>query len=186
MNEIQKKTGKKKQLLLGLFFGIIFGFLLQKGGATRYDVILGQLLLTDFTVVKIMLSAVVTGMIGIYILKGMGMVTLAPKPGSFGMSVIGGLLFGVGFALLGYCPGTISGAVGDGHLDAAIGGVAGIIIGSGLFAALYPKLSRGILKKGDFGTLTFPELLRVNGWFVVIPVIFIILFILYRLESSGL
>ena len=186
MNEINKKTSKNKQLLAGLFFGIIFGFLLQKGGATSYDVILGQLLLTDFTVVKIMLSAVVTGMLGVYVLKGMGMVTLTPKPGSFGMSVIGGLLFGVGFALLGYCPGTISGALGDGHLDAAIGGVAGIIIGSGLFAALYPKLSRGILKKGYFGTLTLPELLRVNSWFVVIPVALLILFILYRLEASGL
>ncbi len=186
MNEAKKKSSKGAQLIAGLFFGIIFGFLLQKGGATSYDVILGQLLLKDFTVVKIMLSAVVTGMIGVYVLKGLGMVSLLPKPGSFGMSVIGGLLFGVGFALLGYCPGTISGAVGDGHLDAALGGVGGILIGSGLFAALYPKLSRGILKKGYFGTLTFPEMLRVNAWFVVVPVTLLILFILYRLESSGL
>ena len=186
MRETKKETGKKKQLIAGLFFGIIFGFLLQKGGATSYDVILGQLLLEDFTVVKIMLSAVVTGMLGVYILKGLGMVSLEPKPGSFGTSVIGGLLFGVGFALLGYCPGTISGAVGDGHLDAAIGGVAGILIGSGLFATLYPKLARGILKKGDFGTITFPELFRTNAWFVVVPVTLLILFILYRLESSGL
>ncbi len=51
------------QLSIGLLTGILFGFLLQKGGVTRYDVIIGQLLLTDFTVVKIMLSAVVTGML---------------------------------------------------------------------------------------------------------------------------
>ena len=58
--------GKRTQLFWGFLFGIIFGFLLQKGGVTKYDVIIGQLLLTDFTVLKIMLTAVITGMIGIY------------------------------------------------------------------------------------------------------------------------
>jgi uncharacterized protein len=57
----------RRPLFFGLGFGILFGFLLHKGGATKYDVIVGQLLLTDFTVLKIMLSAVVTGMIGIYL-----------------------------------------------------------------------------------------------------------------------
>ena len=180
------QSGKKTQLWLGLSFGIIFGFLLQKGGATRYNIILGQLLLTDFTVVKIMLSAVITGMIGIYTMKSLGLVKLVPKPGSAGMSIIGGLIFGIGFAVLGYCPGTISGAVGDGQADAAIGGVAGILIGSGLFAALYPRLSRGILKKGFFGTVTLPELLKVNDWVVVAPAVIFLSIILYWIESAGL
>ena len=104
----------KKQLFLGLIFGVVFGFLLQKGGATRYEVILGQLLLTDFTVLKIMLTAVLVGMPGVYAMKEMGWVSLAPKSGSLGMNVIGGLIFGAGFALLGYCPGTIVGAIGSG------------------------------------------------------------------------
>ncbi|MBN1668164.1 MAG: hypothetical protein JW862_13820, partial [Anaerolineales bacterium] len=64
----------KPTLLWGLVFGVVFGFLLQKGGATKYDVIIGQLLLTDFTVLKIMLSAVLTGMIGIYAMKSLGWV----------------------------------------------------------------------------------------------------------------
>ena len=56
--------GKKNiQLMIGFSTGILFGFLLQKGGITKYDVIINQLLLTDFTVVKIMPSAVVTGML---------------------------------------------------------------------------------------------------------------------------
>jgi len=104
-------------LIWVLAFGIVFGFLLHKGGATEYDVILGQLLLTDFTVLKIMLSAVLTGMIGIYAMKSQGWVKLYPKAGSIGKSVIGGLIFGVGFAVLGCCPGTIAGAVGNGYLD---------------------------------------------------------------------
>ncbi len=95
----------KLQLLFGFITGIIFGFLLQKGGVGRYNVIINQLLLKDFTVLKIMLSAAVTGMIGIYFLKGRKLVELHPKSGSLGMTVVGGLIFGIGFAVLGYCPG---------------------------------------------------------------------------------
>jgi len=133
-------------LYSGLTFGLIFGFLLHKGGATKYDVILGQLLLSDFTVLKIMLAAVATGMIGVYFMKPQGWVKLSVKKGSFGMNVIGASIFGVGFAVLGYCPGTIAGAVGNGYLDSLIGGVAGIILGTWLFAILYPKLKDGIMK----------------------------------------
>ena len=86
------------------------------------------------------------------------------------MNIIGGLIFGVGSAILGYCPGTIAGAIGNGALDDLVGGLAGILIGSGLFAALYLRLSQGILQKGDFGDLTFPRLFKVNSWVVVIPV----------------
>ena len=182
-NNVKKS---KKPLIAGLIFGILFGFLLQKGGATKYDVIIGQLLLEDFTVLKIMLSAVVTGMIGIYFMKTMGWIELHPKPGSAGMSIIGGLLFGAGFAVLGYCPGTIAGAVGNGYMDAAAGGLIGIIIGAGLYAAVFSEIKDGILKKGYFGNITFPELFKVNHWFVVIPFCALIVLFLYWLESTGL
>lgn len=175
----------KAPLVWGLLFGIVFGFLLHKGGATKYDVILGQLLLTDFTVVKIMLSAVITGMLGIYAMKNLGWVKLSIKSGSLGMNVVGGLIFGVGFAVLGYCPGTIAGAVGNGYLDALVGGLAGIIVGSGLFAALYPRLKNGILAKGDFGDLTLPRLFKVNDWVVVVPVAIVLVLLLVGLELAG-
>ena len=173
------------QLIFGLVMGIIFGFLLQKGGAAKYDVIIGQLLLKDFTVIKIMLSAVVVGMIGIYAMREMGLAQLHPKPGSIGMTVIGALIFGVGFALLGYCPGTISAAIGQGNLDALLGGFIGILIGSGIFAHLYPGLD-GILKKGWFGEITLPELLKVNPWVVIIPLCLLIVIFFYWLEYVGL
>lgn len=191
MSEQRKKTKSITRqswspLAWGLIFGIVFGFLLQKGGATKYDVILGQLLLTDFTVVKIMLTAVLVGMIGIYAMKNLGWVELSVKSGSWGMNAIGGLIFGVGFALLGYCPGTIAGAIGNGYLDALVGGLAGIWIGTGLFAALYPRLRTGILAKGDFGDLTLPKLFKVNDFVVVIPVAVLILSLLIWLETAGL
>jgi hypothetical protein len=177
---------KKVQLTLGLVSGILFGFLLQKGGATSYDVILGQLLLTDFTVIKIMLSAVIAGMIGVHFLKSIGLAQLHPKPGSLGISLIGALFFGIGFATLGYCPGTIAGAVGQGSLDALFGGVIGILIGAGLLAALYPKLQGSIMKKGDFGDLTLPRLLGVNHWIIVIPVAAGLIALLVWMERAGL
>jgi len=176
----------RSSLAWGFLFGIVFGFLLQKGGVTKYDVIIGQLLLEDFTVIKIMLSAVVTGMIGIHLLKSLGWVQLKPKSGSWGKNAVGGLIFGLGFALLGYCPGTIAGAIGNGYLDALTGGLAGILLGSGLFAAAYPKLRDGILRKGDFGDLTLPQILKVNDWTVVVPMSGLLILLLYLMELAGL
>ncbi|MFO8147129.1 MAG: YeeE/YedE thiosulfate transporter family protein [Gillisia sp.] len=191
--ETKKQESKAKQdpeedrrsLFFGLGFGIIFGFLLHKGGATKYDVIVGQLLLTDYTVLKIMLSAVVTGMIGVYFMKSLGWIKLTIKSGSVGMNVIGALIFGVGFAVLGYCPGTIAGAVGNGYLDAITGGVAGIVLGTWIFAVMYPKLKDGILKKGDFGDITIPRLLKVNDWVVVVPATMLIILMLVWIEKAG-
>ncbi len=173
------------QLLLGLVAGVAFGFLLQKGGVTDYDVILGQLLLTDFTVIKIMAAAVVTGTLGVHALRSLGLARLHPKPGSLGSSLVGGLIFGVGFGVLGYCPGTVAGAVGQGHLDALFGGVVGILLGAWLFAVLYPRLQRRVLAWGDFGELTFPGLFRVNPWAVAVPVAALATAALWALEGAG-
>jgi hypothetical protein len=177
---------KGLQLCLGLLIGIIFGFLLQKGGVTKYDVIIGQLLLQDFTVVKIMLSAVVTGMIGVHLLKSLKVARLHLKSGSLGQNVIGGLIFGVGFGILGYCPGTVAGAAGQGALDAIFGGIVGMLIGAGLFAALFPKLQKRILKIGYFGELSLPQLLKVNAWLVIIVVCAAMIVLLFTIEKAGL
>jgi hypothetical protein len=158
---------KNAQIVLGLLFGIVFGFLLQKGGATDYNVIIGQLLLTNFTVVKLMLSAVIVGMIGFHLLKSFGYVQLHAAEGSIGANVIGGLIFGVGFGLLGYCPGTVAGAVGTGALDALFGGIVGLLIGAGFFAEMYPRLRSSILAWGKFPAITVPEFLHLNQWIVI-------------------
>ena len=179
-------TKKGLQLCLGLLIGIVFGFLLQKGGATRYDVIIGQLLLQDFTVVKIMLSAVVTGMIGVHLLKSLKMARLHLKSGSLGQNVIGGLIFGIGFGLLGYCPGTVAGAAGQGSLDAIFGGIVGMLIGAGIFAAIFPKLQKRILGIGYFGELSLPQLLKINAWLVIMIVCAAIVALLFVMEKSGL
>jgi len=180
------RKNRRARLTQGFLAGLVFGVLLEKGGVGNYDVILGQLLLTDYTVLKIMLSAVVTGMLGVHAMKSLGWVSLHPKPGSFGTSIVGGLIFGVAFAVGGFCPGTAAAAVGSGHLDALFGGLAGMIVGSALFAAAYPELKKSILDTGHFGRVRLPELLKVNDWVVVLPVAIAIVGLLWWLETAGL
>jgi hypothetical protein len=173
------------QLLFGFFAGTVFGFLLHKGGVTQFNTIIGQLKLQDWTVVKIMLTAIVVGSIGIHLMALFGIVHLHPKPGSVGTTIIGGLIFGIGFAIFGYCPGTVAGAIGQGSLDALIAGIPGILIGSGLFIYLYPILEKRILSKGTFPVLTFHELFKVNQWIVIVPTVLILLVLLFLIEVNG-
>lgn len=186
MNQKELHTNKKAQVVLGLLFGIVFGFLLQKGGATSYDVIMGQLLLTDFTVLKIMASAVAVGLVGFFLLTRSGYARRHVKEGSVGSNVVGGLIFGLGFGLLGYCPGTVAGAVGQGALDALFGGFIGLIIGAGLFAGAYPYLNKKILNYGRIQKETVHELLGIPEWLAVLAGCIGIVVFLYLLEMAGL
>jgi len=180
------RKSRSAQVVLGLFTGILFGFLLQKGGATQYDVIEGQLLLTDFTVMKLMLSAVIAGMILFQILRHLGYANSHAAHGTLGANVTGGLIFGAGFALLGYCPGTVAGAVGTGALDALIGGMLGMLIGAGLFADSYPRLKNGILARGPFPAVTVPEFLRLKPWVAILVLEAGMIGFLLLLEYAGL
>lgn len=178
------RSNRRVQLALGLIFGACFGFLLQKGGVTRYSVILGQLLLEDWTVLKVMLTAVIVGSVGVHILIAMGLATGHRKSASFGKVVVGGLIFGLGFGLLGYCPGTGMGAVGQGSLD-AIAGVLGMILGAASFAAVYPKVKDGLLRKGSFGEMTLADLLHVPVWLAVTCTVAVVLAALLLIEKLG-
>ena len=111
-------AGLDPNMVYGLVTGLLFGFLLQRGRVIRYDKQLGALRVQDFTILKFMLSSIVVAMVGVYLLLDMGMVKLSIKPMIAGGVVVGGLLFGVGWGLLGYCPGTSVAAVGEGRLDA--------------------------------------------------------------------
>jgi hypothetical protein len=123
------------------------------------------------TVAKVMLTAIVVGMIGVFTLHHFGKVNLHLKPTRIGANVIGGLLFGAGFALLGYCPGTVAVALGQGSWDALFG-MAGLVAGSWIFAELSGWSKRTVEKWGDLGKVLLPDLLRIpRGVFVVILVV---------------
>lgn len=179
---VQQEFSPRK-LLLGAFFGVFFGFLLQKGGVAKYPVLLGALLLEDFTVMKVMLTAIVVGSVGIFSLHALGLVKLHIKPTRYAANIIGGLLFGVGFALLGYCPGTGAAALGQGNWD-AIAGVLGLMAGSYLFAECSAWLENSVVKWGDRGKLMLPELVhlkRSTFLLIWIPVLIVVLWALDRL-----
>jgi hypothetical protein len=123
-------------------------------------------------------------MIGIYLLRIPGLARLHTWSGSFGSTVIGGLIFGIGFAILGYCPGTLAGAAGQGSLDALIGGVPGMVIGAGIYAAIYPILEGRVLKLGEFDKETIPQVFGFRPWPVIAVVTLLILVIFAVLELT--
>jgi uncharacterized protein len=172
-------------LLYGLITGILFGFLLQKGRVLRYDKQLGALRLLDMTIIKFMLSSILVGMVGIYFLKDLGLVKLSVKGTELGPNILGGLIFGMGWAILGYCPGTAVGAVGEGRWD-ALWGIAGMLVGAAVFAEVFPALKATVLTWGNLGKLTLPQLLGLNHWIVIILFIIGSLILFRFLEKNGL
>ncbi|MEN6516881.1 MAG: YeeE/YedE thiosulfate transporter family protein [Methanospirillum sp.] len=177
------RQNRPLQTGLGLAFGIVFGFLLERGGATEHAVIWGQLLLYDFTVVKIMASAVLVGMIGFALLRSFGLAEPHVADPSLGTQLAGGLVFG----LLGLCPGTMAGAIGRGSIDALVGGAVGLVIGTGLFATVYPRVGPWGARTGRLPWRTVADLLGgVNPWVAVVPVAILILVVLGVIEYLGL
>jgi uncharacterized protein len=165
------EDGVMNELGLGLITGFLFGFLLQKGRVLRFEKQVGAMLLKDMTILKFMLSAILVGLVGIYLLKGMGVIQLSHKPMNVGAVVLGGLLFGGGWAIMGYCPGTSIGALGEGRWHALFA-VLGMVAGAALYAELYPALSSTLLAWKDFGRIGVPETLGVSPW-VVIPLFWV-------------
>ena len=178
-------------LVLGLGTGIVFGFLLQRAGVTRYQVILGQFLWKNHTVLKTMLTAVVVGAVGIYAMLSFpslfGAVPLHVKATVVAANLLGGVIFGVGMALLGYCPGTGVAAIGEGSRH-AIFGFLGMLFGAAAFAEVYPLISSSLMKAGDLGKIRFPELMGASPWILigVLAVVAICLFVfLSRTEKAN-
>lgn len=180
------QQNKRIQPFIALAAGLVFGIFLEKSGVAYYDVILGQLLLRDFTVLKVMLSAVLVGMVGVHVIVGLKQADFHIKPFLLGGTVPGAALFGIGFALLGYCPGTIIAGTGHGALDAGLVGIPGILLGSAAYAWSFPWLREKFLKRGYLGPVRLPEVLKLPEWLVVVLVGLVILVLLFSLERAGL
>jgi uncharacterized membrane protein YedE/YeeE len=152
-----------ERLLLGLVTGVVFGVLLQKGQVAKFAVIVGQFLLRDWTVVKIMGTAVVVGSVGVCALVASGQAGLHVKPFLLGGVLAGGVCFGVGMAVFGYCPGTGVAACGEGRPDAMVG-VLGMLAGALAYVVAFPALQPVIKGLGDLGKVTFAEATGTSAW----------------------
>jgi uncharacterized membrane protein YedE/YeeE len=167
------------ELILGLITGIAFGALLQQGRVLRFEKQVGAMLLTDMTIVKFMLSAIIVGTVGINLLVSTGVVDLKIKAMYLGANLIGGLLFGAGWAVMGYCPGTSIGALGEGRWH-AVWAILGMLFGAAIYAEVHPAMKASVLKWGIFGKVTLPSVLEVSPW-IVIPFFIALLFLVFVL-----
>lgn len=175
-----------KILVYGLAAGFLFGFFLQKGRVLRYDKQVGALRLMDMTIFKFMLSAIMVGMVGIFLLFDMGLVQLRMMPLVLGPNIIGGALFGIGWGFLGYCPGTAVGALGEGRWD-SLWGILGMLLGALAYAVSYPAISAsGLLSWGRTTIYPLSQLLGISHWFII-PVFIVGVILMFRwFEKKGL
>jgi len=165
------------KLVLGLLIGIAFGAILQLGGGSSYRKIMGSLLLKDMDIIKLILMAIAVGTVGIYALDLADMANLSIKPTYVVGIIIAGLIFGVGFAVAGYCPGTCVVAAGEGKTD-AIATILGGLTGAMLFALVYPMLG-GLMGITNYGEVTLASAFGINGIWIAVPfsaILFLLMF----------
>jgi uncharacterized membrane protein YedE/YeeE len=137
------------------------------------------------TILKFMLSAIIVGMFGILALSDLEVIKLSHKAMNVGAIVIGGALFGIGWAVMGFCPGTSVGALGEGRWH-AIFGVAGMIAGAAIYAELFPFFKSTVLSWSDFGKIGLADALGINHWIIAIIFTVITLVMFRWFEKKGL
>jgi len=145
-------------MLLGLAMGAVFGMALEKGRVCEGGVILCQMQMSRHTMLKMFLSAVITGLIVLSVLVGFGFAKLAPKATLFAADIVGGAILGVGIVIAGACPGTVLAQIGTGYKDAIFTFVGGLF-GALLFTYLEPNLLKPVLTSGTYGKLTLDQVL---------------------------
>ena len=170
-------------LVLAIVFGFAFGWLLHRGRVADYNTIVRQFLFKDFTVIKVMLTAIIVGGIGVFLLVQMGYAKFHIKPADLLAITLGSALFGIGMVLYGYCPGTAVAAIGAGSVHALVGAF-GMILGGVLYALSFDWVSQSILPVWAMGKVQLPQLLGVGA-----PVIFLalvlLLFVIATLERRA-
>ncbi|MFW5741250.1 MAG: DUF6691 family protein [Myxococcota bacterium] len=130
------------QMIVAVLIGLGFGFVLERAGFGRADNLTSIFYGRDFRVMRVMFTAIVTAMIGVYFLDVTGFMPI----GDLGLlptyllpQLLGGLILGAGFIIGGYCPGTSLVAISSGKVDALFF-VVGIFVGSSVFTLSYPTL----------------------------------------------
>ena len=167
-------------IIVGLLMGTVFGFALEKSRVFEPGIIVGQMQLRNFIMLKVFLTAVATGAVVLAALNGFGFVKLQPKAALYAADLTGGLILGVGIALAGACPGTTLAQIGAGYRDALftlVGGLCGAVA----FSYAQPILDPVFLSRGG-GKIIFTELAGVPYWTGALIWAVICVAILFALE----
>lgn len=157
-------------LAVALALGVAFGFLLERAGFGSARKLTAQFYLHDMSVLKVMFTAIVTAMLGLYLLSGIGWLDMSLiylVPTYVVPQLVGGLILGVGFVVGGYCPGTSVAGMATGRVDAMVYG-AGVLAGLAGYAEVYTRLVAPWVKLTALGEITLPQLLGIPaGWLVL-------------------
>ncbi len=152
-----------------LVLGFLFGWALHKAGLTHYARIVNVYRFRDMTVMRFMLTALVVGAFAIQVGLDAGFAASAPvPPTSVLANLVGGVVFGVGMATAGYCPGTVVAEAGEGRLDAWIAGLSGLLVGAMVFGLLQPVVMPTLSRVGSYGRITFAGLTGASPWLVLL------------------
>ncbi len=149
------------EILLGFLTGLFWGYIFQRARILRFEKHIGLLTLKDFTILKFLLSGVIVGSFGVNLLAQFGIISYAIKPTYLLANLLGGIIYGLGWALLGYCPGTTGGALAEGALDGFFGLLGGLT-GAIVFAHTYDFWKEKVLTIGALGKITIPSLIGVS------------------------
>lgn len=155
-------------LLMAVVLGFFFGLFLERGGLGDPHKLTGVFYLTDFVVPKVMFTAILVASAGFYLLSDLKLLDLNRVwivPTFFWPQIAGGALFGIGYVLSGYCPGTSVAGLASGRLDALVT-MIGIGIGSLAFAVVYPILE-DFYQSSPMGIATIPSITGVSHWIVL-------------------
>jgi uncharacterized membrane protein YedE/YeeE len=165
-------------LVIGFLIGCAFGAILFLGGASSYRRILGTLLLKDMWIIKLMMTAIGVGTLGIYLLDLGGLANMSIKPAYVWGILAGGVIFGIGWAVSGYCPGTCVVGASEGKKD-AIFTVVGALLGAFVFSVAYPYIESTLIAPANFGKVTLESVLGINGIWIAIPFSAALLFLAF-------
>jgi hypothetical protein len=172
-------------LWIALVLGVVFGFLLNKAGLTSYHKIVNVFRLTDMAVLKFMMSGLAVAMIGLYAMRGLGWIEFPTIPSTYVVgNLVGGLVFGVGMALAGFCPGTAVAGAGEGKLDYLIPGLLGFFVGAAAFGLTYPSVFPQISRLAAYGSATLGQLWNVDSWLLITVFTLMSLFLFYLIDHG--
>jgi hypothetical protein len=167
-------------ITVGLLMGIVFGFALEKSRVFEPGMIVGQMQLSNFIMLKVFLSAVATGALALAALHAAGLIALQPKAALYAADVVGGLLLGTGIALAGACPGTVLAQVGTGYRDALFT-LAGGLCGALVYSYAAPLLAGTVFTAGG-GKLILSQVFGVPYWMAATTLAGVIVLVLLGLE----
>jgi uncharacterized membrane protein YedE/YeeE len=168
-------------ILIGLATGVVFGFVLEKSRVFEPGVIVGQFQLRNFLMLKVFLSAVITGLVVLAVMNGAYGVALHLKPLLWKADIIGGLILGIGIALAGACPGTTLAQIGAGYRDAWFV-LVGAIAGAATYGYFNVQIKDVLAETGK--KVTFAELIGQPFWLVALVLAAVLALVLVVLEVA--